>query len=62
VTVNVDDIRGKATITVAEAAELLGLDQRSVRNGCLSGEIPSVKIGRRTLIPVPKLLAMIDPS
>lgn len=57
---NLDEIRDKAVITVTEAAELLGLDLRTVRHGCASGQIPSIKVGRRILIPVPRLLAMLE--
>jgi len=58
--VNLDEIRDKAVITVTQAAELLGLDERTVRHGCASGQIPSIKVGRRILIPVPRLLAMLE--
>jgi excisionase family DNA binding protein len=58
--VDLDDIRGKAVITVTEAAELLSLDPRSVRRGIQEGNLPGIKVGRRILIPVPKLLAMLE--
>lgn len=54
-----DDIRGKATISVPEAGELLGLGRASSYTAALKGEIPSIKIGRRTLVPVAKLLTML---
>lgn len=57
---NLDDIRGKAVITVTEASELLGLDTRSVRRGVELGDLPGIKVGRRILVPVPRLLALIE--
>jgi excisionase family DNA binding protein len=41
----------RAVISVAEAARLLELDERSVRKGCESGEVPNRRVGRRILIP-----------
>jgi excisionase family DNA binding protein len=43
------------TYSVREAAQLLGLSRNSVYQACLKGEIPSVRIGRRILIPKAKL-------
>jgi excisionase family DNA binding protein len=39
------------TFTVDEAAALLGLSRNLAYAGVASGEIPSVKIGRRILVP-----------
>jgi excisionase family DNA binding protein len=33
------------------AAEMLGVSQVSVQRWCLDGTLPSVKLGRRRLIP-----------
>jgi excisionase family DNA binding protein len=40
-----------ATLTVAEAAKVLGISLGSAYDGVKAGEIPHVKIGTRILIP-----------
>jgi excisionase family DNA binding protein len=49
----------KATITVPEAAEMLGCDPRTVSRGISNSTIPSIKLGRRTLIPVAPFLDLL---
>lgn len=56
------DLEGKATITVEEAAELLGLTRTVAYNAVKRGELPSLKIGRRVVVPVPKLKTMLGLS
>lgn len=41
----------KLTITVQEAANLLGLSRNSAYQGIATGEIPHIKVGKRILIP-----------
>lgn len=55
----VDDVRGRATISVAECAQLLGVGKDNCYAAVRAGEIPSLRIGRRLVIPVAKLLALI---
>lgn len=50
---------GTALLTTEEVAPLLRICERSVRQGIKDGRIPHVRLGRRLLIPVPKLLAML---
>src|SRR5690348_14382680 len=58
-----DELRSRTFVTVAEAAELLdGTDERTVRRAISDGQIPAIKVGTKTLIPVPRLLALIEPS
>lgn len=52
-------LTGKAVLTMAEAAAILRISERSVREGIKAGRIPSVRLGRRVLIPVPTLLALL---
>ncbi len=47
------------TITVEEAAELLGVSRTSAYRAVGRGEIPVIRIGRRLLVPTGKLLAML---
>ena len=44
----------KATVTVVEAAKRLGIGRNSAYEGVASGAIPSVKIGRRIVVPIPR--------
>ncbi len=48
-----------ATMTVEEAGELLGLSRSSAYRGAARGEIPTIRVGRRLLVPTAKLLAML---
>ncbi len=52
-------LEGTAVLTTAEAAALLRICERSVRQGITDGRIPHVRLGRRLLIPVPGLLAVL---
>lgn len=47
-----------AALTIAEVAAVLGVDARTVSTGIKDGTIPSVRLGRRVLIPREKFLAM----
>ena len=40
-----------AILSVNECAKMLKLSRGSTYQGCLTGEIPHIKIGRRILIP-----------
>jgi len=53
----------RATYTVAEAAELLGISLNAAYKGVRSGDIPSLRVGRRILVPrgsLNELLAIND--
>jgi excisionase family DNA binding protein len=52
-------LEGTALLTTHEAAPLLRMCERSVRQGITDGQIPHVRLGRRVFIPVPRLLAML---
>ncbi|GAA2184964.1 hypothetical protein GCM10009785_34910 [Brooklawnia cerclae] len=56
----IDDVRGRATIRVwPEAAELLGISKDAAYRAAAAGQIPTLRLGRRLLVPVPKLLEML---
>ena len=40
------------TMTVEEAAERLRIGRNQAYEGCKSGRIPAVRVGRRWLIPI----------
>ena len=50
----------KSTLTVEEAARLLGISRGIAFQAVRRGDIPSIRIGRRILIPIARLHAMLD--
>ena len=56
----VDDIRDRATLTVEEAAELLGVGRSSAYEAARRGDLPAVRLGRRLVVPVPALLRLLN--
>lgn len=52
----------RPTLTVAEAAELLGISRGLAFEAVNRGELPSIRVGRRILIPRSRLMALIDGS
>jgi len=55
----IDDIRHRATITVPEAARVCGISRDGAYRAALSGALPTLRLGRRIVVPVPRLLAML---
>ena len=49
-----------AAVSVTEAARLLGLSRRSAYRAAAAGELPTVRIGGRILVPVHRLLELLD--
>ncbi len=49
------------TWTVREAADLLGISRNSAYGTARIGEIPTVKIGGRVLVPKEALLRLLGP-
>ena len=45
------EIRQRKAYSVAEVAELLSVSQWSIREACRRGEIRSVRLGARIIIP-----------
>lgn len=50
---------GRLTLTVEETAAFLRIGRSAAYDAMHRGEIPHVRIGRRYLVPVPRLLAML---
>ena len=50
----------RPTLSVAETAELLGISRWLVQQATHDGSLPSVRVGRRILIPRSRLLAWLD--
>ena len=51
-----DDLEQRITLTVEEVASLLGLGRTAAYEAARRGQIPSRRLGRRVVIPVPALL------
>lgn len=49
-------------LTRAEVADLLGVDPRTVTRAIEDGQLPSIRLGRRVLIPRAPLLAKLEGS
>lgn len=50
----------RATVTVQEAAAILGISRSSAYELVRSGAIPSLRLGHRLVVPREALMAMID--
>ena len=55
-----DEIRDRATLTVEEAAELLGVGRSCAYDAARRGDIPAVRLGRRLVVPVPALIRLLE--
>ncbi len=51
-----NDLERRITLTVEEVASLLGLGRTAAYEATRRGEIPSRRLGRRVIVPVPALL------
>ena len=49
-------------MTVDEAAEALGISRSHAYELVRSGDLPSVRLGRRLVVPVRTLMAMLEPQ
>ena len=50
----------RLTVTVDEAAKILGISRNSAYEAVRRGEIPTIRLGRRILVPRSKLEEMLD--
>jgi excisionase family DNA binding protein len=58
----VDQLAGRTTITIEQTAKLLGLGRTAAYDAARRGELPTRRLGRRLLVPVPALLAWLEAS
>ncbi len=54
-----NELVGRLTFTVPEAGEVLGIGRDAAYAAARRGEIPTLRLGRRVLVPVPLLLRML---
>lgn len=52
-------LNGRPTLTVEETAELLGLGRSAAYEAVRRGDLPSRRLGRRLLVPVPALMTWL---
>jgi excisionase family DNA binding protein len=57
-----EDLEDRITLTVEEVATLLGLGRTAAYEAARRGEIPSRRLGRRVIVPVPALLDWLGAS
>ncbi len=48
-----------ATLTVEQAGALLGISRRSAYRAAAAGDIPTIRLGRRILVPTAMLYQML---
>ncbi len=56
------DIADLATVDVPIAGNVLGLSRDSAYEAARRGDIPTLRFGRRLVVPVPRLLELIGAS
>lgn len=56
---NLTDLESRVTLSIEETASLLGLGRTAAYEAARRGEIPSRRLGRRVLVPVPALRAWL---
>jgi excisionase family DNA binding protein len=49
-------LSGRLTVSVEEAAKLLGIGRSAAYDAVRKGELPTRRIGRRIVVPVPLLV------
>lgn len=52
----IDQFTNRATITIEQTAQLIGLGRTAAYDAARRGELPTRRLGRRLLVPVPALL------
>lgn len=57
-----DDLESRVTLTIEETAALLGLGRTAAYEAARRGQIPSRRLGRRVVVPVPALQEWLHTS
>jgi hypothetical protein len=52
-------LAGRLTCTVPEAGQMLGIGRDASYHAAAAGQIPTLRLGRRLLVPVPRLLELV---
>jgi excisionase family DNA binding protein len=56
----IDQLADRATITIEQTAQLLGLGRTAAYDAARRGDLPTRRLGRRLLVPVPALLTWLE--
>ena len=56
----IDQLAGRATITIEQTVQLLGLGRTAAYDAARRGELPTRRLRRRLLVPVPALLSWLE--
>lgn len=56
----IDDLDDRATISVPEAGEVLGISRNAAYRAAKVGEIPTLTLGRCRRVPVARLRALLE--
>lgn len=59
-TTTLEALHTRATITIPEAAEVLGVERKTAYAAVRRGELPSISLGRRRLVPTAALLELLS--
>lgn len=57
--ITLDDLANRPTITVPEAAALLGIGRDTAYTAARNGQIPALRLGNRWVIPTHRLLELL---
>ncbi len=57
--ITIAEIRDRTTLTVPEAGRVFGMSRGSAYQAAQRGELPTIRIGRRIVVPVPALLRLL---
>lgn len=55
-----DDLDHRVTLTIEETAYLLGLGRTATYEAARRGQIPTRRLGRRIVVPIPALLEWLS--
>jgi excisionase family DNA binding protein len=55
----IESLRDRVTLSVPEAASLLGIGKNTAYDAARTGALPTIRLGSRLLVPVPHLLRLL---
>jgi excisionase family DNA binding protein len=58
--IHLEELAGRATITVTEAAAILGIGRTAAYEAVRRGDLPTRRLGRRLVVPVPWLISWLE--
>ena len=58
--ITINDLRERTTLSIPEAAQVLGISRPQAYKLAKTGQLPSVSVGSRVVVSAPLLLALIS--